>query len=183
MARSRSWSTCSTHARCKTPSPATPDAIVHQATALAELSDFKHFDRSFGQTNALRTKGTDALLAAARATGVRRFVAQSYACHRYAREGGPVKTEADPLDATPVSAMRETVDAMRYLDETVTAAGGIALVSLDLSIQWLSLPLPSYRISNNRTRPPSPGSPNHYRRSLTACTRFLTNRQLSCCPR
>jgi nucleoside-diphosphate-sugar epimerase len=106
---------------------AKPDAIVHQATALADLRDFKHFDRSFAQTNRLRTEGTDALLAAAREAGVRRFVAQSYASARYAREGGPVKTEDDPLDPDPVAAMRETVGAMRYLDEAVTAAGGIAL--------------------------------------------------------
>ncbi len=106
---------------------AAPDAIVHQATALANLRDFKHFDRSFAQTNRLRTEGTDALLAAARAAGVRRFVAQSYASARYAREGGPVKTEDDPLDPTPVPAMRETIAAMRYLDHAVTDAGGIAL--------------------------------------------------------
>ncbi len=43
-----------------------PDAIIYQATALADLSDFKHFDRSFAQTNRLRTEGTDILLAAAR---------------------------------------------------------------------------------------------------------------------
>jgi 2-alkyl-3-oxoalkanoate reductase len=56
---------------------AQPDAIVHQATALADVRDLKHFDRSFAQTNRLRTDGTDALLAAAREAGVRRFVAQS----------------------------------------------------------------------------------------------------------
>jgi 2-alkyl-3-oxoalkanoate reductase len=106
---------------------AEPDAIVHQATALADLRDFKHFDRSFAQTNRLRTEGTDALLAAAGEAGVRRFVAQSYASARYAREGGPVKTEDDPLDPTPVPAMRETIAAMRHLDEAVTRAGGIAL--------------------------------------------------------
>src|SRR5215218_1543059 len=104
-----------------------PDAIVHQATALAELRDFKHFDRSFAQTNRLRTEGTDALLAAAREAGVRRFVAQSFASARYARQGGPVKTEDDPLDPTPVPATRETNSAMRYLDQAVTDAGGIAL--------------------------------------------------------
>jgi nucleoside-diphosphate-sugar epimerase len=106
---------------------ARPDAIVHQATALTGLSDFKHFDRSFAETNRLRTEGTDALLAAAREAGVPRFVAQSYASHRYAREGGPVKTEDDRLDPTPVSAMRETEAAMAYLDQAVTDAGGIAL--------------------------------------------------------
>jgi nucleoside-diphosphate-sugar epimerase len=104
-----------------------PEAIVHQATALADLSDFKHFDRSFHQTNRLRTEGTDALLAAAREAGVRRFVAQSHANIRYAREGGPVKSEDDPLDPAPVSAMRESVAAMNHLDEAVSEAGGIAL--------------------------------------------------------
>jgi 2-alkyl-3-oxoalkanoate reductase len=106
---------------------AKPDAIIHQATALTGLSDFKHFDRSFHQTNLLRTEGTDALLAAAKEAGVRRFIAQSFASYRYAREGGPVKTEDDPLDPAPVPAMRETEDAMAYLDRVVTEAGGIAL--------------------------------------------------------
>ena len=105
-----------------------PEAIVHQATALADLRDLKRFDRSFAQTNRLRTEGTDALLAAAREAGVRRFVAQSFATYgRYARDGGPVKTEDDPLDPTPVPAMRETFAAIRHLDEAVTEAGGIAL--------------------------------------------------------
>ena len=104
-----------------------PDAIIYQATALSGLSDLKHFDRSFAQTNRLRTEGTDALLAAAREAGIRRFVAQSYACHRYARQGGPVKTEDDPLDPAPVPAMRQTEAAMDHLDQAVTGAGGIAL--------------------------------------------------------
>ena len=104
-----------------------PDAIVHQATALAELRFSRNFDRGFAQTNRLRTDGTDALLAAAREAGVRRFVAQSFASVRYARVGGSVKTEEDPLDPTPVGAMRETDAAMRHLDQAVTDAGGIAL--------------------------------------------------------
>jgi nucleoside-diphosphate-sugar epimerase len=104
-----------------------PDAIVYQATSLLDLSDFKHFDRSFAQTNRLRTEGTDNLLAAARDAGVHRFIAQSYANFRYAREGGPVKTEDDPIDPTPPAAMRQTQAALRHLDQAVTAAGGIAL--------------------------------------------------------
>jgi hypothetical protein len=46
---------------------------------------------------------------------------------RNAREGGPVKTEEDPLDPTPVKGTRETNAAMRHLEEAVTGAGGIAL--------------------------------------------------------
>jgi nucleoside-diphosphate-sugar epimerase len=87
----------------------------------------RNLDRTFAHTNRLRTEGTDALLAAAPEAGVRRFVAQSFASLRYAREGGPVKTEDDPLDPTPVATTRETNAAMRYLDEAVTDAGGIAL--------------------------------------------------------
>jgi 2-alkyl-3-oxoalkanoate reductase len=106
---------------------AEPDAIVHQATALADLRDFKHFDRGFAQTNRLRTEGTEALLAAAREADVRQFVAQGYASAIYERTGGPVKTEDDPLDPAPVSAMRETVTAMRRLEQAVLDAGGIVL--------------------------------------------------------
>jgi len=106
---------------------ARPDAIVHQATALANLRWSRNMDRVFAQTNRLRTEGTDALLAAAREAGVRRFVAQSFASYRCARVGGPVKTEDDPLDPTPPAGMRESSAAMRYLDDTVSKAGGIAL--------------------------------------------------------
>ena len=106
---------------------AQPDAIVHQATALADVRFSRNLDRTFAQTNRLRTAGTEALLAAAREAGVDRFVAQSFANARYARSGGPVKTEEDPLDPSPLPSTRETNAAMRHLDEAVTDAGGIAL--------------------------------------------------------
>ncbi|MFL5842093.1 MAG: NAD-dependent epimerase/dehydratase family protein [Thermoleophilaceae bacterium] len=115
------------HAVLKAVADAEPDAIVHQATALSGVRFSRRLDRSFAATNRLRTIGTDALLAAAREAGVRRFVAQSFASLRYAREGGFVKTEDDRLDPDPVPSTRETNDAMRYLDEAVTDAGGIAL--------------------------------------------------------
>jgi nucleoside-diphosphate-sugar epimerase len=106
---------------------ARPDAIVNEATALANVQFSKDLDKSFVQTNRLRREGTDALLAAAGEAGVQRFVSQSFASMRYAREGGLVKTEEDPLDTVPVKGMIETAAAMSYLDEAVTAAGGIAL--------------------------------------------------------
>ena len=106
---------------------AAPDAIVHEATALADMTFSRNFDKGFRLTNRLRTEGTDALLAAAREAGVTRVVAQSFASMRNAREGGPVKTEDDPLDPAPAPATRETQAAMRHLDESVTRAGGIAL--------------------------------------------------------
>jgi 2-alkyl-3-oxoalkanoate reductase len=106
---------------------AEPEAIIHQATALADVRFGRSLDRSFALTNRIRTEGTDALLAAAREAGVRRFVAQSFASYRYAREGGPVKTEDDRLDPNPPAMARQTNAAMRHLDEAVTNAGGIAL--------------------------------------------------------
>ena len=104
-----------------------PEAIVHQATALADVKLGRDFDKVFGPTNALRTKGTDALLAAAREAGVRRFVAQSFASYRHAREGGPVKTEDDPLDPDPPRKTEESTGAMTYLEQAVTGLGGIVL--------------------------------------------------------
>ena len=106
---------------------AEPEAIVHEATALGDAVWGRNFDKVFAGTNALRTKGTDALLAAAREAGVRRFVAQSFASYRYLREGDPVKTEDDPLDPTPPANARESWAAMDYLDRAVTEAGGIIL--------------------------------------------------------
>jgi nucleoside-diphosphate-sugar epimerase len=106
---------------------AKPDAIVHQATALGNARFGRSLDRTFAMTNRLRTEATDALLAAAREGGVRRFVGQSYAPYRYAREGGAVKREDDPLDPAPPANARETYAAMTHLDSVVTDAGGIAL--------------------------------------------------------
>ncbi len=104
-----------------------PEAIVHQATALANVKFGRSLDKTFTRTNELRTKGTDALLTAAPEAGVRRFVAQSFAPYRYVREGGPVKTEDDHLDPTPPPNAQQTYAAMTYLEQAVTEFGGIAL--------------------------------------------------------
>jgi nucleoside-diphosphate-sugar epimerase len=101
---------------------ANPEVIVHELTALSGNPDMRHWDRYFALTNRLRTEATDHLLAAGRAVGVKRFVAQSYAGWPYARSGGPVKTEDDPLDPNPVPAMRQSFDAIRYVEDTVTGA-------------------------------------------------------------
>ena len=102
---------------------AEPDAIIHQLTALNRPFDVKHFDATFEETNRLRTEGTDHLLAAGRAVGVKRFIAQSYTSWPFARTGGSVKTEEDPLDPAPPKAMRKSLDAIRHLEDAVTGAG------------------------------------------------------------
>jgi nucleoside-diphosphate-sugar epimerase len=104
---------------------AEPEVIVHQLTALSgrmSAREVRHPERSLGAmtTNRLRTEGTDHLLAAGRAVGARRFVAQSFAAFRFARTGGPVQTEADPLDPDVPAAFRPGLAAILHLEQAVT---------------------------------------------------------------
>jgi nucleoside-diphosphate-sugar epimerase len=101
---------------------AEPEVIIHQLTALNRPFDTRHFDETFAETNRLRTEGTDHLLAAGRAVGVKRFIAQSYAGWPAERTGGPVKTEEAPYDPAPPKGMRESLKAIRYLEQAVTGA-------------------------------------------------------------
>ena len=102
---------------------AEPEVIVHELTALSGDFDLRHFERTFAETNRLRTEATDHLLAAGRAVGVKRFVAQSYAGWPAERTGGPVKNEDDPLDHTPPESVRSTLEAILYLESAVIGAG------------------------------------------------------------
>jgi 2-alkyl-3-oxoalkanoate reductase len=103
-----------------------PDAVVCQATALAGRRFGRSLDKTFGPTNRLRTEGTDNVIAAVRAAGVRKLVAQSFAPYRYV-SSGPVASEDDPVLAEPPASAAQTFAAMAHLDQAVTAAGGIAL--------------------------------------------------------
>jgi nucleoside-diphosphate-sugar epimerase len=109
---------------------ARPDVVIHQLTALTGFRDMKRWKRDWEQTDRLRTEGTDHLLEGALAAGARRFIAQSYGGWPYAREGGPVKTEEDPLDPTPPEDMRRTLDAIRYLEDRVTGVTALEGVAL-----------------------------------------------------
>src|SRR5215218_1389689 len=100
---------------------ARPEVIVHQLTAIGAL-DPRHFDRDFALTNRLRTEGTDHLLSAGQAVGVRRFVAQSYGAWWYERTGEAVKSEDYPLDPAPPREMRESFQAVRHLEQAVLGA-------------------------------------------------------------
>lgn len=104
-----------------------PDAIVHQMTALADAFSLRDFDKTFATTNVLRTRGLDHLLTAARVTGVPRIVAQSYTGWTNQRTGTGLAVESDPLDPEPPARQRETLAAIRYLEQAVTEAGGVAL--------------------------------------------------------
>jgi len=100
---------------------ARPEVIVHQLT---DLTGVERFTASAAvPTNRLRTDGTDHLLSAGHAVGVRRFVAQGVATFgAYARNGGPVKSEEDPLDPAPPKDMREALAALRHLEAAVLGA-------------------------------------------------------------
>lgn len=101
---------------------AKPDVVIHQMTDLAAATDLRHFDRSFAKTNELRTRGTDILLAAARDAGAKRFIAQSFCGWTFSRTGGTVKTETDQLDPDPPEELRRTLEAIQYLERTVTTS-------------------------------------------------------------
>jgi nucleoside-diphosphate-sugar epimerase len=101
---------------------AEPDAIIHEMTALSGAPDFRHFDRWFALTNRLRTEGTEHLLAAASASGVGRFVAQSFTGWSNSREGSWIKTEDDPLDPNPLREQTETLAAIKFLERAVLEA-------------------------------------------------------------
>jgi nucleoside-diphosphate-sugar epimerase len=98
---------------------AEPEVVIHQLTALAHAGNFKKLDEEFVLTNRFRTEVTDTLLAAARLVGARRFIAQSFCGWPFAREGGPVKTEEDPLDPNPPISFAKILAAIRYLEDTV----------------------------------------------------------------
>ncbi len=104
-----------------------PDVVIHQMTGLTGVKSFRNFDKEFALTNRLRTEGVDYLLEAATAAGATRFIAQSFGNWNYERTGGSVKTEDDPLDPSPPKRQRESMAAIRHLEEAVVGAGGIAL--------------------------------------------------------
>ncbi len=109
---------------------AKPEVIVHQLTALQGVTNLRRFDDAFASTNRLRTEGLDYLLQAARAVEARRLIAQSYTGWPNIREGGPVKTEDDPLDPMPLPSMAKTLAAIRHLEETLSGAEDIEGVAL-----------------------------------------------------
>ena len=102
-----------------------PDVVVNQMTGLSEEHagkvSLRDASRFFAVTNRLRSEGNDHLLAAAEATGVAHFVAQSHASMNGKREGGWVKTEEDPLEVI------EGTKAVEHLESSVVRAGGVVL--------------------------------------------------------
>lgn len=104
-----------------------PDVIVHELTSLAGGMNLKKLDASFALTNELRTRATDALLAAGREAGTSRFVVQSFTGWTNEHTGSAVKTEADPLEARPPASARQSLAAIAHLEAATVAAGGLVV--------------------------------------------------------
>ena len=106
---------------------AAPEAVVHELTALPPR--FSPKPEYLAPTNRLRTEGTRNLLAAAKAAGARRVVAESVA-FLYAPQGGWVKDEAEPMFSGAPGAFGGAVDALSDLERQVTGTEGVEGVVL-----------------------------------------------------
>jgi 2-alkyl-3-oxoalkanoate reductase len=106
---------------------ASPEVIVHEMTALADMRSLRKMDQVFAAANELQTRGTDNLLAAAERAGTCRVIAQS-AERMNERSGGPVKTEKDPLDSRPVPSAARTAAAIKHVEQTVPFAAPEGIV-------------------------------------------------------
>ena len=102
-------------------SVAHPEVVIHQLTDLPQTFDPAALAAASARNARLRHEGTANLVAAARAAGARRLVAQSIA-FVYA-SGSTPHLEDDPLDASPEQAV--TVAGVAALEQLVTEAPGI----------------------------------------------------------
>ena len=100
---------------------ASPEVIVHEMTALADMRSLRNVDKVFAATNELRTRGTDNLLAAAARAGTRRVIAQSNT-NMTARVGRPAadRRRSAGFAAGPVGG--GTVAAVKHVEEAVPGA-------------------------------------------------------------
>jgi nucleoside-diphosphate-sugar epimerase len=96
-----------------------PDVVMHQSTAIDSI-DPKRLDECFAATNALRTTGTDNLVAAARAAGAGRVIAQSFTGWTNQRGAARARTEDEPFDRDPDPAASESLAAIEHLERVVT---------------------------------------------------------------
>jgi len=101
-----------------------PEVVIHQLTDLPQVLDPEQMAASRQRNTRLRVEGTANLVAAARAAGSRRLIAQSIA---FAYAGGPEPhAETDPLaslEGEDPSAI--TARGVRALEDAVLGASGI----------------------------------------------------------
>jgi nucleoside-diphosphate-sugar epimerase len=105
---------------------AEPDAIIHELSNLPPSLDPKRLGAQLAPTNRLRREGTRNLIAAGRAIGVQRLLAQSIA-FAYAATGDWVKSESAPLALDAPPPQDEVVNAVCDLERQILDASGIVL--------------------------------------------------------
>jgi len=108
---------------------AKPDVVIHQLTNLPHRIDPRHIKQALAQTNRLRSEGTQILMDAAKAAGVRRFVAQSISSY-YAPTSTSPAIEDEPLFTKAPAAFADIVYAIDSLEQTVLNTPGIEGVVL-----------------------------------------------------
>lgn len=113
---------------------ASPETVVHLLTALPPRLDYKAKEDPLAPTNRVRGEGTANLIAAAKAAGARRVVAESVAFF-YAPEGDWAKGEEAPLFLDAPGFFGGAAAALADLERQVTGAEGIE--GLVLRYGWL----------------------------------------------
>jgi nucleoside-diphosphate-sugar epimerase len=108
---------------------AAPEAVVHALTALPARLDYKAKQDPLAATNRVRTEGTRNLLAAAKAAGARRLIAESVAFF-YEPRGDWVKDEEAPLNLGAPGHFGGAAAALADLERQVGDAEGIEGVVL-----------------------------------------------------
>ena len=108
-----------------------PEVVIHELTDIPDELEPGHTIEQFAANRRIRIEGTRNLVAAARAAGARRIVAQSYA-HVYAPRGSWVKAEWEALDLGPdvPDSRRLNVLAVKELERWVLQTPGIEGVAL-----------------------------------------------------
>ncbi|HXJ64802.1 MAG TPA: NAD(P)-dependent oxidoreductase [Actinomycetota bacterium] len=101
---------------------AKPDVVVHELTDIPQSIDPKRYAEQMAGNNRIRIEGTRNLVAAAKAAGARRLVAQSIA-FAYRPEGGDIRDEEDPLYLDAPEPMGATIVALAELESQVLEAG------------------------------------------------------------
>lgn len=108
---------------------AAPEAVIHQLTSIPQRLDPRAIERDFKDTDRLRSDATRILVAAARAAGAKRIIAQSIAFSYAPSTPGTLHSESDPLlsgDQAPAS-FRRSAASLRELERQVLDAGGLVL--------------------------------------------------------
>ena len=104
------------------------EVVVHQLTAIPAHMPPRQAGRLLEPTNRLRTEGTEILLAAARAAGATRFVAQSISF--VLAPEGPSPAGEEPPWANPPRAVAGMFEAVARLEAMVTGASDLTGVVL-----------------------------------------------------